>query len=347
MSEPTAGSDGIGEQRILARRLALIPGWVALVLTTAVTLVVDSIPLTVQLLPLIVSVLVLGLPHGAVDHLLVSRATGRPFSLEIGAAVGVVYLVVGGVYALAWFLAPSLAFAFFIVLTWVHWGQGDRYPLRRFVGVSDQRSMAVTAQTVIVRGGMPMLVPLLAHPEQYRLVATWLVGLFSSSGTALEAAFAPQARLALAVGFGTLVVSSLAVSYVHDDREAWLVDAGETLLLLAFFVLVPPLLAIGVYFCAWHSLRHVVRYLLLGGPPAEAIEAGRPLAAFARFGRDAAPLSALSLVVAAALYVTAPGASTALEDLLALYLVFIAVLTLPHVLFATWLDHYEYARQAE
>ena len=322
-----------------ATRIALVPGWIALVTTLVVALIIDTIPLSVQLLPLAVSVLLLGLPHGAVDHLLPARATGQPFSVRIAAIVGTVYLFAGGAYAIAWFFAPIAAFVVFILITWFHWGQGDLHPLYRLVGTTHPESRLAVARTVLVRGGMPMLVPLLAFPDQYRLVAGWLVSLFDPDAvTALEPVFTPETRLLLAVGFGTLVASTLAIGYLRGDRRVWLVDASETLLLLTFFATVPPILAIGVYFCAWHSLRHVVRYLLLDERTADALETGRPLAAFARFGRDAAPLTALSLLIAVAIYVTAPGATNAPEDLLAVYLVFIAVLTLPHVLFVSWLD---------
>ncbi|MFC4245472.1 Brp/Blh family beta-carotene 15,15'-dioxygenase [Natribaculum luteum] len=334
-SSPTPVSS---EARSNARRLALLPGWVALAATLVVVLAVETIPLSYQLVPLALSVLVLGLPHGAVDHLVVPQSTDRPFSIETAATVGGVYLLAGGTYAVAWFLEPALAFAFFILLTWFHWGQGELHPRFRLVGAT-RRSRRAVVETLVVRGGIPMIVPLLAFPDQYRLVAGWLVSLFDPGAVAtLEGLFSAEFRTVLGVGFGTLVVLSLVSGVGREDRETWLVDAGETLLLVAFFATVPPLLAIGVYFCAWHSLRHIVRYLLLEERSVVALEEGRSVAVLGRFARDAAPLTALSLVLAVVLYALVPNASGATEDLLALYLVFVAVLTLPHVLFVTWLD---------
>jgi Brp/Blh family beta-carotene 15,15'-monooxygenase len=320
--------------------LALYPGWVCLPAVAALVALNGPPPLAWQVGPLFASVLLLGLPHGAVDHLVVPRALGGRLTPRLAAAVGGVYAVVGGTYLAGWFLAPAAAFVGFVALTWFHWGQGDVHPVRMLVGGDHLDARPVAVGTLLVRGGMPMLVPLLAFPDQYRRVAGWLVGLFEPDGTAaLAALFAPDVRAALAVGFGALVAVTLAAGLaVADDRRAWAVDAGETLLLLGHFATVPPVLAIGVYFCVWHSLRHVVRYLLLNGRARAAFAAGSVGRPLVRFGREAAPLTGLTLVLGAGLYALVPGASTEPRALLGLYLVFIAVLTLPHVLFVSYLD---------
>lgn len=320
--------------------LALYPGWGCLLAVAALVAAVGPPPLAWQLGPLFASVLLLGLPHGAVDHLVVPRALGGRLTLRLAVAVGGVYAVIGGAYLAGWFLAPAAAFGFFIALTWLHWGQGDIHPVRELVGGDHLNTRPVAAGTLLVRGGMPMLVPLLAFPDQYRRVAGWLIELFEPDRTAaLAVLFAPDVRAALAVGFGTLIAVTLAAGLaIAADRQAWAVDAGETLLLVGFFTTVPPVLAIGVYFCVWHSLRHVVRYLLLDGRSRAAFASGSISGPLARFGRDAAPLTGLSLVLGGGLYALVPGASTEPRTLLGLYLVFIAVLTLPHVLFVSYLD---------
>jgi Brp/Blh family beta-carotene 15,15'-monooxygenase len=121
-------------------------------------------------------------------------------------------------------------------------------------------------------------------------------------------------------------------------RGPWLADAGEVALLWTFFALVPPILAVGVYFCAWHALRHVARLLLSTDAAAAALAAGDTRAALGRFARDAAPLTAASLAVFALLAVLVPEAPGSRTEFLGLYLVGIAVLTLPHVAVVTWMD---------
>ncbi|AEH37863.1 Brp/Blh family beta-carotene 15,15'-dioxygenase [Halopiger xanaduensis] len=300
----------------------------------------DSIPLAYQYAPLAASVVVLGLPHGAVDHLVLPRSRGRPVTSRALAAVGGCYLAIGGAYAALWFVAPAVSFALFILLTLVHWGQGDVYALCELTDVSYLETPAHKGLALVVRGGLPMLVPLVAFPDQYAFVAGTLVGLFDpGAAAALEGAFRPTVRYAVAVGFGALIAATLALGYRRTDAlEPWLIDAGETLGLTAFFAAVPPILAIGLYFTGWHSVRHIVRTLLIDDAAVAALADGDARGAIGRFARDAAPLTAGSLVVFAALAVAVPRTPATVPDAAALYLVGVAVLTLPHVVVVSLLD---------
>ncbi|MCL9814779.1 Brp/Blh family beta-carotene 15,15'-dioxygenase [Natranaeroarchaeum aerophilus] len=327
-----------------AARLALLPGWITLLATSVlVTIVGTEIPLSIQLAPLFLSVLLLGLPHGAVDHLVTPRARGTALTIRSMAEVGVVYAVLGSGYAVVWFLSPAAAFVFFILLTWFHWGQGDIHPVRELVGGNHVRGPGGTALTALVRGGAPMLVPLVAFPGEYRRVAEWIVGVVDPGAVgALDPFFTAEARLLVAALYGALVVGALSLGWVRrTDSRPWRIDAVETGLLVGFFATVPPLLAIGLYFCFWHSLRHIVRFLLLDEHVESEIADGAVVTPLSRFARDAAPLTALSLVFGVALYLLLPGAATDPGSLMGVYLVFIAVLTLPHVAFVSVLDYYD------
>ncbi|MDS0260652.1 Brp/Blh family beta-carotene 15,15'-dioxygenase [Haloarcula sp. S1CR25-12] len=322
------------------RPLVFSPGWAATVALVAIALVGLSLPPTLQYAPLVASALVLGLPHGAVDHLAVARARGRPPDRGAVARVVALYGVVGGAYAVGWFLGPAAAFALFILVTWFHWGQGDLYVLVALADADYLRSLPQRVGTVVVRGGLPMLVPLLAFPAWYRRVAETLVGRFAPEAVgALAWAFRPDVRLALGVGYGAVVAATLALGYVRaDDRGPWRLDAAETLGLVAYFALVPPVLAIGVYFTLWHSLRHIARLLLVDDGAAAALRDREPTAALARFARDAFPLTAASLALLAGLAVVVPNPPATVPEWVGLYLVFIAVVTLPHVVVVTIMD---------
>ncbi len=297
-----------------------------------------SVPAWVRYAPLAASLLVFGLPHGAVDHLAPARAAGKRPTSRWFAGVVAVYFLLGGAYVGGWVLAPAASAAFFVGLTWFHWGQGDLYALEAFGG-SHLGGRAHRIATILVRGGLPMLVPLLRFPERYRAVIDAWVALFGGSADAAWVT-APEARLALGVGFAALTVGTLLAGWRRDGGEEWRRDAAETGLLWAFFLLVPPLFAVGVYFCVWHSLRHIAR---LAGvdPAARAAFAERgPLGALLRTGRDAAPLTAVSIAMIAGVALVV-GVDTDPRALTALYLVFIAVLTLPHVAIVTWMDRSE------
>lgn len=316
------------------------PGWVALLVVAFVSLLFGEIPLAYQYAPLVVSVLLLGLPHGAVDHLVIARQRSESLTVRWLGIVGGLYLVLMIAYGLVWFLAPVAAFVFFILLTWFHWGEGELYPLIDIVGAEYVRTPSQQVLSVFVRGGAPMLVPLIAFPDQYEFVAASLIGLFDAgAGAALGPIFEPGPRLAVGAVYATAVLATVVLGYRRTaSREPWLIDAGELFFLTAFFLVVPPILAIGIYFCFWHSLRHVVRTVLLHDESAASIAAGKLRPTTRQFARDAAPMTAGALLLLGGLYLLVPGSPAGTTDLVALYLVLIALLTLPHVVIVTWLD---------
>ena len=110
-----------------------------------------------------------------------------------------------------------------------------------------------------------------------------------------------------------------------------------------YFALVPPVLAVGLYPCLWHAPwhapRHVARLALLGKESAKSLASGRVAPALRRFARDAAPLTLVAVASLAALYLMAPGAGASPPALLALYLVLISALTLPHVVVVSFMDY--------
>ncbi|MDB9249002.1 Brp/Blh family beta-carotene 15,15'-dioxygenase [Halorubrum ezzemoulense] len=292
--------------------------------------------------------LAVGMAHGAVDHLVPLRAAPGVSLRRSIAVVSVGYAVLGGAVVAAFFAAPVAAFVGFIALTWLHWGQGDVATLA-IAGVDHLPTSAERWLALIVRGGLPMGVPLLAHPEEYRLVAEWIVGLFLVDGgaaaTAVDPLFAPAVRAGVGVGMAAATLASVGLGYrrVRGGRDAggWRRDAGELAVLWTWFLLAAPVFAIGVYFALWHALRHVGRLVLVDPAAASAASAGDAVGALARFGRDAAPLTLGGFLVVGAVGVSVPAGVAAPGDLLAVSLVAIAAMTLPHVVVVAWLDRRE------
>jgi len=298
-----------------------------------------TLPGRLRYVPLIASIALVGLPHGAIDHLAIPRAKGETPTRRSLVAVSLLYLLVGGAYAGLWFFVPGVATLVFIVMTWGHWGQGDLWPLLSVTGVDHLRSWPHRLGTVLARGGPPMLVPFWFFPQRYRVVVEAIVGRFGVANAALDPVFDPRVRAAVVGGLAALSVLVLGLGLLRtDDRARWAVDAGETGLLWWFFAVVPPVFAIGVYFTIWHSLRHVGRLIVTDPDGRDALSAERPLAAFTRFAREATPLTLLSLIGLLGLYVAVPDPPGDVGGFIGLYLVFIAVLTMPHVVVVTAMD---------
>lgn len=94
-----------------------------------------------------------------------------------------------------------------------------------------------------------------------------------------------------------------------------------------YAILGAGVLADGLYFALWHAPRHIARLVLLD-----------PVPASSRFARDAAPLTGLPLALLVALYLAVPAGEGDAGSLLAVYLVLISALTLPHAVWVSYMD---------
>ena len=333
-----AGLDERVRETLTVPALAL--GWVGLAVAALPALAGLSLPAPVQYAPLVASVVVFGLPHGAIDYVALPRAVAGTVTLQWLAVVSGIYLVLGVAYAAVWFVWPVAAAFLFVAITWFHWGQGELYPLAVLLNADYLESRPLRVAAALVRGGLPMLVPLLGHPATYRKVVTAFAAPFDGRVGDLWL-FTPEARLVLGAGFAAATVATLAAGRIATEESpptAWRIDAAETVGLWAFFLVVPPVFAVGVYFCLWHSVRHVARAMAVDDGSRAALATGDLRRPLGRFASEAAPLTVAALALLAALWVAVPDPPTTLEGGVALYLVLIAVLTLPHVAVVTWMD---------
>ena len=268
MKPPARPSAGIGDSpgaRHTLVRFVVVPSWVivgALVLAFVAGFEVSG-PL--RYAPFALSMVFFGLPHGAVDHLVPGRLFEKPGPTGSVVFMVLLYVVLAAVYLALWAFSPVAAFSFFILLTWFHWGQGDLYSTVTFLRAQHLAPRALKILYVAVRGGLPMLVPLLSFPTVYGNVAESTVGLFSNVQVP-AGIFGPGFRLTAGIAFLALVLVTLTWGFVVSgprDKSAWMLDAAETGLLMAYFAVVPPVFALGMYFCLWHAPRHIARLMLL------------------------------------------------------------------------------------
>ncbi len=266
----------------------------------------------------LVTGLLVGLPHGAVDHLLPAWGLGwRPGRLAVF-AVG--YAAVAGAAYVAFRSAPGVALVAFVLVSAWHFGSGET----AFADVRAGRPVRRWAASAVPVGAVVLLLPLargLGDPggdvaAVLRLLAP------SWNGAAVPAALVP----ALAVAGGVPVLVLLG-------RRRFL-EAAEVATLLVLGLVVPPPAAVGTYFGAWHSVRHVAR-VLAADPSNTADLAGGSLGGpLRRFARHALGPTVAVLVVLALLWSFAGG----WRELVASHLPLLAGLTVPHLLVVGWLD---------
>lgn len=315
--------------------------WLLLAFAALVWMLGGTVPTEYRYVPFLLSVVIFGLPHGALDHVTLPRGNGHEVSMRSLSEIGLLYAVLGTGYAVVWFTAPTFAFVVFLLLTWFHWGTGDLYPLVHLVEQTHLKTRAQRILVAIARGGIPLIVPILAYPATYQEAATAVVQLFDPT-ISLAWLSAPTFQTALGIGFTALTLTALFAGRLgvseSKTRRSWYYDIIETGLLILLFVVLPPIVALGVYFPLWHSVRHLVRIALLGDDTVGALRDGKYVSAALKLGYDAMPMTVGALVLFGLLAVAVPTQVGTMQDLAGAYLVLLAVFTLPHTVIVTWLD---------
>ena len=321
------------------RRPGLALAWGGVAVSVALAPLLAAAPPAVLLLPWTLSAVVLGLPHGAADPVVPFRMGGAALRAGPLAAFCLAYLAVGALYLGVWAALPTAAALGFLALTWAHWGQGDLYALRALGWDRHLGGRAHLALALVVRGALPMAVPFVAFPEVYAEVVGAMAATFRPDrAEAARAAVLGVSRPALAFALVALFAVYAAWGAAVARRAGWggarrtpawrtfALDLGEVAALAVFFAVVPPVWAVGVYFCLWHALRHLARL----GPLVAGGSAGR-------LALVAAPATVGALALIGALAVGAGRLDRPLAEL-GVYLVGIAALTVPHVLVVAWMD---------
>lgn len=231
------------------------------------------------------------------------------------------YLGLALLMVLGWWWWPGTTVGLFFALTVWHWGTADA-PANQPLGWWLAHSL--------LRGLLLFAVPAAAWPAATGQIIQSLLSFMDAP--ALSGLLMTQLTPAL-VGLVAVGHAALWVRYgLSGQPRHWQADAGEVTLLTALFVLLPPLLALGVYFCFWHSLQHVLRLnRVLGYSPGIATpwRLGRELWLF---GRQAWPLLLVSLLaIGGLIHLLAPRLTTP-ETWLSLALIIASVVTLPHAL---------------
>ena len=175
-------------------------------------------------------ILLLGLPHGSLDLEIIrrERQTGRL------AMVGLllIYLGLAGAMAAVWKLAPVAALSIFLIVAVVHFAEDWRELKTNFLAQG-------------------MAIALLAAPTLLHL--TELEQLFVELSGQREAAIVANFLLLLApvsVAIASVSVLTLWQTGFRDQAQA-----GA--LMLVGMILLPPVVGFAVYFCCYHSPRHL------------------------------------------------------------------------------------------
>ena len=262
---------------------------------------------------LAVIALAIGIPHGAIDHLITipRDSTGRFISFIA------VYTLIAIVAALAIAQWNLVGFQLVVLMSALHFGFGDSAYANETRAAAEKSgySSFVLASYAIPAGFLPVVLPL-TDKRTLDVLQELNPTLINWAGTFTEL-----------LRNSTLAVAGFSILALFATRNNSL--AVDLILLLALSFFAPPLVAFAVYFGFWHAIRHTARLVPKLPSAKQKIKNGNTLSGF--FAAVIPGLYAILGIFLLGIFFVARGTTDLSSDFLWVILVIIWALTVPHM----------------
>jgi len=262
---------------------------------------------------LAVIALAIGIPHGAIDHLItIPRDSTRRFIAFIA-----IYTLIAIVAALAIAQWNLIGFQLVVLMSALHFGFGDSAYANETRAAAEKNgySSFVLASYAIPAGFLPVVLPL-TDKRTLDVLQELNPTLINWAGSITEL-----------LRNSTLVVAVFSILLLITTRNNSL--AIDLILLLALSLLAPPLVAFAVYFGFWHAIRHTARLVPKLPSAMQRVSTGNTFASF--FAAVVSGLYAILGIFLLGIFFVARGITDLSSDFLWVILVIIWALTVPHM----------------
>ena len=261
--------------------------------------------------------LAIGIPHGALDHLVtLPKSEPKKMALFIAVYVAVAIVAVIGILNF-----NIVGFIVVLFMSAIHFGIGDA----AFINEIDKRSEGTKKLNrwfyIPAAGFTPVFIPLVNSASTEALssvnpaLINWHQGLDS------------QILITITV-FAILAIGVM----VFDKRYR---EALDLIVLLLLAHLAPPLIAFAVYFGCWHAMRHTARLTLSLPRSIENLTQGMLRKAFSNAVIPGLPALIGTFLVAGLLAISGRDFT---DEFFWMALVVVWALTVPHMVVTAKLD---------
>ena len=261
--------------------------------------------------------LALGIPHGALDHLVtLPKSEPKKMALFI-----IVYVAVAIVAVIGILKFNTVGFIVVLFMSAIHFGIGDA----AFINEIDKRSEGTKKLNrwfyIPAAGFTPVFIPLVNSASTEALASVNPALINWHQGFDSQILFTVSIFALLAIGV-----------MVFDKRYR---EALDLIVLLLLAHLAPPLIAFAVYFGCWHAMRHTARLTLSLPRCVENITQGMLRKAFSNAVIPGLPALIGTFVVAGLLALSGQDFT---DEFFWMALVVVWALTVPHMAVTAKLD---------
>jgi len=261
--------------------------------------------------------LAIGIPHGALDHLVtLPKTEPKKMALFI-----IVYVAVAIVAVIGILKFNIVGFIVVLFMSAIHFGIGDA----AFINEIDKRSEGTKKLNrwfyIPAAGFTPVFIPLVNSASTEALSSVNPALIYWHQGLDSQILFTITVFAVLAIGV-----------MVFDKRYR---EALDLIVLLLLAQLAPPLIAFAVYFGCWHAMRHTARLTLSLPRSIENLTQGMLRKAFSNAVIPGLPALIGTFVVAGILALSGRDFT---DEFFWMALVVVWALTVPHMAVTAKLD---------
>lgn len=262
---------------------------------------------------LIICLLIVGIPHGAIDHIVTSSIYKLSDSIFDQAKFYLYYLIMMGIMTGIWISNPVIGFVIFACLTIYHFGQADLERLNI--------NLRLKKILFISRGTMVMGLILISDPTYTSPILFDITG-FDLMNSQIFNDYHKIIFWFLPIQY--FLAQAIIFLFTNIKVSDFLRITLDSFIIFALFAIVNPILAFSVYFGLWHSVGHVKEMLTFFD------KTGKKMS-IKTFYIKALPLNIITLAGISLVYWGSVTYNIQLH-LVSLLFIIISILTLPHML---------------
>ena len=263
----------------------------------------------------LVLIVLIGIPHGANDHLLFFNLINKRVdekneksTLFFSSYIGLILL-----YVCCWYLFPTFSLGLFILISIYHFGQSNVY-------ISPIESKFVKLISIFLSGSFVLLTPIFAHIE----TALPVIQTLTKNPDFLVISDKLGNKLAISTGILMIIHWVILMVSKHINLKDGLIEILNVFLLFGLFYYSPLWIGFAIYFTLWHAIPSIEDQINFFKTTRENYNLGKYI-------REIFPFSLFALL-GLFLAFQFSGDYISVNQGLALLFSFIAVITLPHMI---------------
>ncbi len=282
----------------------------------------ETLSFETQLQTTLAMIFLLGIPHGAIDHVLMQRK--HPSKSDQFKFYGF-YLGLIAAYIGLWILLPYLSLIIFFSISFYHFGQSQFSD----VNISEK---SIIKKTLYLFWGGSIISGLFFHHYNKLIEFFSETSHFSATSSVItEKNLLLFFLISSSITFVLMIIILIGKA---KNRNRFGTELVIFLLLHLAFYTIPPLLAFSLYFAIWHSLKVLYQEYTF-------LKTQRKKFNLNKFIKELLPYSVISIIGASILLFTFSYFEFTIPPFF-LTIIFLSVLTLPHsIVMDNWYQKFQ------